>query len=132
MMWIFLGVIVGILAGVATQFTIPVAYARYTAVALMAIMDSLFGAWRALLVSASEQKKEQNPSSLKERKEDYSGKIFLTGLFFNTALAAAITYLGDRLGLDLYLAALVAFTIRIFGNVGTIRRTLMKKFFHTS
>jgi small basic protein len=42
-------------------------------------------------------------------------------------LAVGITYLGDQLSLDLYLAAIVVFTIRIFGNLGTIRYSLLER-----
>lgn len=43
------------------------------------------------------------------------------------AIAAGITYLGDRLGLDLYIAVLVAFIIRIFMNIGSIRHYILDK-----
>jgi len=46
---------------------------------------------------------------------------------FNILLAAGITYLGDRLGLDLYLAASIVFTFRIFSNVGIARRTIVEE-----
>ena len=38
------------------------------------------------------------------------------------AIAAGLTFLGDRLGIDLYLVALFAFGWRIFQNVAVIRR----------
>jgi len=36
--------------------------------------------------------------------------------------------LGDRLGLELYLAAVVVFGVRLFQNLGIIRRYLLKKY----
>ena len=44
------------------------------------------------------------------------------GFYTNALLAAALTFLGDRLGIDLYLVALFAFGWRIFQNVAVIRR----------
>ena len=36
--------------------------------------------------------------------------------------AVLLTFVGDRLGLDLYLVALITFGLRIFQNVALIRR----------
>jgi adenosylhomocysteinase len=41
----------------------------------------------------------------------------------NMLLAGLLTLLGDRLGVDLYIAAIVAFGVRIFNNLAIIRRT---------
>ncbi len=128
MLWVIIGIITGVAIGILSKFSIPVEYARYTAVAIMAILDSLFGAWRAYLID-QEFAEKQGEDMARNRPDKYSSRIFITGLLFNTALAASITYLGDRLGLDLYLAALVAFTIRIFTNLGTIRRIILDKYF---
>lgn len=106
-------VIVGLIAGVAigtfTPLSIPIEFARYTAIGILGILDSLLGALRADLQAK------------------YNQYIFVTGLIFNMILAIGITYLGDQLSLDLYLAAIVVFTIRIFGNLGTIRYLLIEQ-----
>ena len=47
----------------------------------------------------------------------------VSGIRISSALlAAGLTFLGDRLGIDLYLVALFAFGWRIFQNVAVIRR----------
>ncbi|HUZ90167.1 MAG TPA: small basic family protein [Candidatus Acidoferrales bacterium] len=97
-------VIVGALLGLVSPVTIPVAYARYTAVALLAGLDSIFGAFRAYIAGT------------------FDARVFLTGLITNSALAAGLTYVGDKLGVDLSIAAIVAFGVRIFNNLGAIRR----------
>ncbi len=60
--------------------------------------------------------------------------IFLTGLAFNMAIAVLITFFGDKLNLDLYLAILVAFMIRILANIGVIKTaaisTIQKRVFN--
>ena len=52
----------------------------------------------------------------------YYNRIFLSGFVTNTLVAVALTFVGDRLGIDLYLVALFAFGLRIFQNVALIRR----------
>ena len=50
---------------------------------------------------------------------------FLSGLVTNALLAAGLTFLGDRLGVELYYAAIVAFGVRLFNNLAIIRRRLL-------
>lgn len=107
MFFALIGILLGILIGWFLPFSIPIEYTRYTAVVILAIIDALIGAMRAQLV-----------------KDHYDQWLFLTGLFFNILLALGITLFGDVLGLDLYLAATVVFTFRIFRNVGIARRAL--------
>jgi len=107
-MWLaILGMVLGIVFGIFAPVSLPVAYARYSAVGIVAILDSLLGAARADL------------------QKNYNGIIFVTGLITNMILAALITYIGDRLGIDLYLGVIVAFAIRIVQNFGIIRRHIL-------
>lgn len=106
---VIIGLIAGIAIGALTPFHIDVNFARYTAIGILGILDSMLGALRADL----QQKFEQT--------------IFISGLIFNLIIAIGITYLGDKLSLDLYLAAIVVFTIRIFSNLGTIRYSLLER-----
>lgn len=107
MLFALIGILAGIAIGWFLPFTIPIEYTRYTAVVILGIIDSLIGAIRAELT-----------------KDNYDPWIFTTGLFFNILLSLGITLFGDMLGLDLYLAATVVFTFRIFRNVGIARRAL--------
>jgi small basic protein len=52
----------------------------------------------------------------------YDNRIFISGFITNAVVAVLLTFLGDRLGLDLYLVALVTFGPRIFQNLALIRR----------
>ena len=96
--------LIGLVLGLLSPVTIPLGYARYTAVALLAALDSIFGAFKAYIAGT------------------YEPRIFLSGLVTNMALAAGLTYLGDKLGVDLSIAAIVAFGVRIFNNLASIRR----------
>jgi len=109
MIWALIGIILGAIIGLNISYTIPIEYTKYTAVAIIGILDALFGAIRAEVT-----------------KDKYDALIFLTGLFFNILLALGITFLGEKLGLDLYLAATVVFTFRIFSNLGITRRAILQ------
>ncbi len=107
-MWLpVLGLVVGILAGMVFSLSIPSDYARYTALAILAALDSILGAVRS------------------EMEGTYDNEIFASGLVSNMLLAGLLTFLGDRLGVDLSIAAIVAFGVRLFNNVAIIRRYLL-------
>jgi small basic protein len=110
-MWIILvGFIAGIAAGVLAPFTFPVIYARYLSIAVLAALDTAFGGLRASLEG------------------NYDNGIFITGFFTNALLAAGLVYLGDRVGVEnLYLAGVAAMGIRMFNNLGFIRRDLFTR-----
>jgi small basic protein len=99
-----LGLLVGILAGLVLQVNVGFEFSRYTAVAILAALDSVVGAVRAELDGV------------------YDNRIFISGFVTNAVVAVILTFIGDRLGLDLYLVALITFGLRIFNNVALIRR----------
>ncbi len=105
-----LGLIIGILIGVFfIPVNIPQQYSNYVAVAILAALDSVFGG-----IAASLQGK-------------FDLKIFLSGFFGNALLAAALAYIGDQLGIQIYLAAIFAFGNRLFLNFAIIRRYILNK-----
>jgi small basic protein len=103
-----LGLIAGLLIGIFLPFHIPSEYSNYAAVAILAALDSVLGG-----LSASLEGK-------------FNIKVFLTGFFGNSLLAALLAYIGDKLGIQIHLAAIFAFGNRIFLNFGNIRRKLIK------
>ncbi len=109
MIWSFIGILTGLIIGMTINYPIPLELTKYSAVIIMGILDALFGAIRAELT-----------------KDQFNAVIFITGLLFNIILSIAITLLGDKLGLDLYLAATFVFTFRIFSNVGITRRAMIQ------
>ena len=111
-MWLpLLGLLVGLLIGQVFTFTIPVIYAKYLSVAVLASLDSVFGGIRGVM------------------EENYDSSILLSGFFTNTLLAAGLAYFGDRIGVDLYYAAIFAFGVRLFQNLAIIRRHILEKYF---
>ena len=55
-------------------------------------------------------------------------KVFISGFFVNAILAMLLTYLGEKLNVDIYLAAIIVFVGRMFNNLGIIRRYYLSKF----
>lgn len=103
-----ISLILGMLVGSVFTFSVPIIWAKYLSVALLAALDSLLGGIRAVINNT------------------FNGVILLTGFFTNALMAAALAFLGDKIGLDLYLAAVVALGIRIFQNLGYIRRMVVE------
>lgn len=97
----------GLLLGFVSGVRIPPHLAPYTAVALLAAADSLLGGLRSSLSGT------------------FDDTIFVSGLLSNALLAALLAFVGDRMGINLYLAAVVAFGVRIFQNLAIIRRMLL-------
>lgn len=104
-----IGLIIGVLIGTVCPISIPAEYAKFMSVALLASLDSVFGGLRAGI------------------EEKFDNTVFITGFFTNALLAAGLVYIGERLGIDLYYVALLAFGLRVFQNLAIIRRYFLKK-----
>ncbi|MGQ0571976.1 MAG: small basic family protein [Armatimonadota bacterium] len=110
-MWLpVVGLILGIAFGFLFSVEIPLGYVKYTAIAILAAIDTILGGVRAQV----------------EDRFDLS--IFLSGFVVNAAFAALLAGIGDLLGLDIYLGAVIAFSIRIFDNIGFIRRDMITQY----
>lgn len=110
-MWLlpFFGLILGLAIGFLSPFTIPVEYAKYFSVAVLVALDSVMGGIRAY------------------QEESFDSTVFLSGFFVNIIMASLLAYIGDRIGVDLYLAAIVAFGTRLFQNISLIRRHIIRR-----
>lgn len=102
--------LIGLFIGFQMPVLFPVLYAKYMSIAVLAALDSVFGGIRGYM------------------EDGFDSTIFVTGFVGNALLAAGMAYLGDRLGVDLYLAAVLVFGVRLFQNMAIIRRYLMKKY----
>lgn len=108
---IILGLAIGIALGFGLDISYPAEYSFYITMGLLAAMDSIVGAVRSML----EQK--------------YNNLIFISGFATNVLLAMALTYVGDKLGVPLYFAAIFVFGGRLFNNIAVIRRLIIDKYF---
>lgn len=103
------GLLIGVLLGFSLDINIPDNLSPYMSVAILACLDSVFGAIRANL------------------SKNFKVDIFISGFFGNSLLAAGLAYLGDKLGIPIYIAAVIVFGGRIFDNFAVIRRLLLEK-----
>ena len=105
-----IGLAAGLVLGFALNVTYPSEFSFYITMALLAAMDSLLGAVR---------------SQMEGR---YNNLIFISGFLVNAILAAALVYLGDRLGVPLYYAVIFVFGGRLFQNLAVIRRLIIDRY----
>ena len=105
----FIGLLLGVLLGLLLDVNIPETLSPYLSVAILACLDSVFGAVRASL------------------SKNFKADIFISGFFGNAALAAGLAYLGDKLGIPMYIAAVIVFGGRIFDNFAVIRRLVIER-----
>lgn len=95
-------VALGFLFGYSLE--IPYTFTEYIAVAILAFLDSIFGG-----IASNMQNK-------------FDFVIFISGFFLNAIVAIFLVYLGQKLNVDIYLAAVIVFSTRIFTNFSIIRR----------
>ncbi|MCI8999893.1 MAG: small basic family protein [Clostridia bacterium] len=105
---IVIGCIIGALLGMNAPI-IPYSLSGYLAISIIAALDSVFGGIASVV------------------KGEFDLKIFVTGFFGNAILSILLTYLGERLNVDIYLAAIVVFVGRMFVNLAIVRRYYIDK-----
>jgi len=105
-----LGLVVGIVLGVLLQPVVPGELQPYLPIAVVAALDAVFGATRALLDGV------------------FDDKVFVVSFLSNVVVAALIVFLGDQLGVgsQLTTGVIVVFSVRIFANAAAIRRRLFR------
>lgn len=105
-----LALIAGIVLGLVLEPTIPAGLQPYLPIAVVAALDAVFGASRALLEGI------------------FNDRVFAISFIGNVLVAALVVFLGDQLGVGAQLSTgvVVVFSIRIFANAAAIRRHLFK------
>ena len=109
---IIIAIVIGCIIGAAIGMNIPIipySASGYLAIAIVAALDSVFGGITSIL------------------NKNFDMKIFLSGFFVNAILAMLLTFLGEKLNVDIYLAAVVVFVGRMFLNLALIRRYCIEK-----
>ena len=101
-----LGLVIGIVVGVLLQPEVPLWLQPYLPIAVIAALDAVFGAVRAVLDGI------------------FNDKVFVISFLSNVVVAAFIVFLGDQLGVGSQLSTgvVVVLGVRIFSNVASIRR----------
>ena len=109
---IFFSMIIACILGAIVGLNAPMisyTYSSYLAIAIIAALDSVFGGIASVI------------------NKKFDMKIFISGFFGNAILAILLTVLGEKLNVDIYLAAIVVFVWRMFMNLGIIRRYYVEK-----
>lgn len=104
-----LGLIVGIVAGLVLEPSVPTWLEPYLPIAVIAALDAVFGGVRAALEGI------------------FNDRIFVVSFLSNVVVAALIVFLGNQLGVGSQLSTgvVVVLGLRIFSNVAAIRRHLL-------
>ena len=111
---VYIAIIIGCILGALVGMNAPIisyTYSNYLAIAIIAALDSVFGGVSSVL------------------KRNFDLKIFLSGFFGNAILSILLTLLGEKLNVDIYLAAIIVFVGRMFNNLAIIRRYYVEKWF---
>ena len=105
-----LGLMAGLAVGLFLDPSVPVWLQPYLPIAVIAALDAVFGAIRAILDGI------------------FNDKVFVVSFLSNVVVAAFIVFLGDQLGVGAQLSTgvVVVLGVRIFSNVASIRRHLFK------
>ena len=109
---VFVAIIIGCVLGALVGVNIPIisyTYSSYLAIAIIAALDSVFGGITGVL------------------KGNFDFKTFISGFFCNAILSILLTYLGNKLNVDIYLAAIFVFVERMFINLTIIRKYYIDK-----
>ena len=109
---IFIAILIACILGALIGMNAPMisyTYSSYLAIAIIAALDSVFGGITSVI------------------NKNFDLKIFVTGFFGNAILAILLTILGQKLNVDIYLAAIVVFVGRMFVNLAIIRRYYVDK-----
>lgn len=109
MIYALLGLFIGVVIGFILPYTYNSVYSLYVSVAILASLDSLFGGIRANL------------------EDKFEIGMFLTGFFGNAIIAAFLAFVGEKLGVPLYYAAIITFGGRMFDNFAAMRRMWLNK-----
>ncbi|HEY8392984.1 MAG TPA: small basic family protein [Capillibacterium sp.] len=105
-----IGVGLGVGLGLLLPWEIPITYKSYTALAILAAADAIFGGMRAQL------------------EENFNFSRFMVSFFANAMVAVALAYFGNLIGIDIYMGVVVAFSIRLFNNLTLIREFLIIRY----
>ncbi|GAA3684357.1 small basic protein [Yimella lutea] len=103
-----LGLVAGLVIGIMLSPDVPLWLQPYLPIAVIAALDAVFGAVRAVLDGI------------------FDDKVFVVSFLSNVLVASFIVFLGDQLGVGSQLSTgvVVVLGLRIFSNVASIRRHL--------
>lgn len=105
-----LGILIGIILGLYIPFEFSTISSLYISVGILAAIDSIIGGLRASI------------------ENKFDAIIFISGFIVNAVMAITLSFLGDKLGVPIYYAAIFVFGTRLFNNIGIIRRYAIDRY----
>lgn len=110
MLYVIIGLGIGILAGLKLNIGYDPTYAVYISLSILAIINTIIN------MACDNLKKEINVLK--------SGLLLIADLVF----ALLLGFIGEQLGLPIYLAAVFAFGNNIYKNISVVIDLLLQKF----
>lgn len=110
MIYVVVGVILGILAGLNLNLVYSTEYAVYISLAVLAIINTIFN---------------MLTENLKGELTPIKSVIYLAG---DLIFALLLGYVGEQLGLPIYLAAVFAFGNNIYQNLRSMTNFMLEKY----
>lgn len=104
-----LAIIVGFAVGLQVAAPIPQMYVSYLGLAVIGGIDTVLGGYR---------------SSLEGK---FNSAIFVTGFLGNILMGSALAWLGEQMGINLFLVVAFVYGARVFNNLSIIRRILLTR-----
>ena len=103
-----IGLLLGIVVGLFVHPDVPLWLEPYLPIAVVAALDAVFGAVRALLDDV------------------FNDRVFVVSFVSNVVIAGVLVFLGDQLGVGAQISTgvVVVLAMRIFANAAAIRRHL--------
>ena len=103
-------VIVGLSAGlmIGSMINIELVHTKILIMLFMVSLDSLIGGLKSM------------------DKTSFNDSLLISGFFINFTAGLILLYVGDKVDINLYYAALIALTIRILKNFSVLRRHVLK------
>ncbi|MDO4799485.1 MAG: small basic family protein [Bacillota bacterium] len=108
-MIVLICLVLGVLLGLWFPFQFTTISSLYFSVGILAAIDSIAGAIKASF------------------EEKFDAAIFVSGFFINASLAILLSYLGDKLGVPMYYAAIFVFGTRLFNNIALVRLGVLER-----
>jgi small basic protein len=105
-----LGLVIGVIVGIVLAPTVPAWLQPYLPIAVVAALDAVVGAFRALVEGA------------------FDDRIFVVSFLSNVLIASVLVFLGDQLGVGAQMSTgvVVVLAMRIFANAAAVRRVVFK------
>ena len=103
-----IALLLGVFIGVSCPYVFPAGFMPYVAIGILACVDSVLGGLRSHVSG------------------NFNLGVFISGFFGNALISVVLIWLGEKLNIQLSIAAIVVYGSRVFQNFAFLRRHLFK------